>query len=78
MNQCIITIVEKSVLVTFNNVVKKGTIEVWKMVGNYAPVFKKEIANTNFENMIINLNKGKYRFEIVMDGQQISKTININ
>ncbi len=78
MNQYIINIVEKSVLVTFNEVVKNGIIEVWNIVGKSTPVYTKEIQNTNFENLPLNLNKGKYRFEILIDGQQISKIININ
>ena len=78
MNQYIINIVEKSVLVTFNEVVKKGIIEVWGTNGKSTLVYTKEIQNTNFENLSLNLDKGKYRFEILIDGQQISKIININ
>lgn len=78
MNQYIINIVEKSVLVTFNEVVEKGIIEVWDVIGNNDSIYTKEIKNTNFENLPLNLNKGKYRFEILIDGQQISKIININ
>lgn len=78
MNQCIITIIEKSVLVTFVEVVKKGSIEVWSIVGKSTSVYTKEIQHTNFENLPLNLGKGKYRIEILMDGQQITKTININ
>ena len=78
MNQCIITIIEKSVLVTFNEVIEKGSIKVSKTNGNYATVCKKEIVNTNFENLSLNLDKGKYRVEILIDGQQVSKIININ
>ncbi len=78
MNQYIINIVEKSVLVTFNEVVEKGIIEVWDVIGNNDSIYTKEIKNTNFENLPLNLNKGKYRFEILIDGQQVSKIININ
>jgi len=78
MNQYIINIVEKSVLVTFNEVVEKGNIEVWNIVGESTLVYTKEIHNTNFESLPLNLDKGKYRFEILIDGQQITKTININ
>ncbi len=78
MNQYIINIVEKSVLITFNEVVEKGIIEVWRVVGESAAIYTKEIQNSNFENLPLNLDKGKYRFEIIIDGQQISKIININ
>lgn len=78
MNQYIINIVEKSVLITFNEVVEIGVIEVWSLVGKSTLVYTKEIHNTNFENLPLNLDKGKYRIEIFIDGQQISKTININ
>ncbi|MFK5855296.1 MAG: hypothetical protein QM503_04130 [Bacteroidota bacterium] len=78
MNQCIINVVEKSVFIAFNQIVKKGLIEVWMINGKDIPVFSKDILNTNFENLKVNLEKGKYRLEIKMDGQQITKTININ
>ena len=78
MNQYIINIVEQSVLVTFNEVVKKGSIEVWNTNRKGALVYTKEIQNTNFENLPLNLSKGKYRFELLIDGQQISKIINIS
>ena len=78
MNQCIINVVDKSLFVAFNQIVEKGSIEVWDMDGNGKPLSKKEVINTNFENLNLPLNKGKYRLEILMDGQQISKTININ
>jgi len=78
MNQCIINIVNKSVLVTFNQVVEKGIIEVWSINGKNILVYTSEINNTNFENLILNLNKGKYKVDIFIDGQQITKTININ
>ncbi len=78
MNQYIINIVEKSVLVTFNEVVEEGSIEVWSVNKKSTPVYTKEIQNTNFESLPLNLDKGKYRFEILIDGHQISKIININ
>lgn len=78
MNQCIINVVEKSVFIAFNQIVEKGLIEVWKINGTNKPVYKKEVVNTNFENLNENLEKGKYRIEILIDGEQITKTININ
>lgn len=78
MNQCIINIVEKSLFVTFNQIVVKGIIEVWKINGNEKPLIKKEVINTNFESINIEFIRGKYRLEILIDGQQITKTININ
>lgn len=78
MNQCIINVVEKSVFIAFDQIVEKGIIEVWKINSTDKPVYKKEVVNTNFENFNENLEKGKYRIEILIDGEQISKTININ
>ncbi len=78
MNQCIINIVDKSLFVAFNQIIEKGSIEVWDIDGNVKPLSKKEVINTNFENLNLPLSKGKYRLEIIMDGQHISKTININ
>lgn len=78
MNQCIINVVEKSVFIAFNQIVQKGLIEVWKINGKDTPVCRRDILNTNFENIKVGLEKGKYRLEILMDGQQITKTININ
>ena len=78
MNQFIINIVEKSVLLTFDQVVERGSIEIWSTKGKNTLVYTKEIQKTNFENLRLNLEKGKYRFEIFFDGLQISKSININ
>jgi len=78
MNQCIINVVEKSVFVAFEQIVKKGSIEVWNLDGDNRPLTKKTVVNTNFENLNLQLEKGKYKVEILMDGQQITKTININ
>ena len=50
MNQYIINIVEKSVLVTFNEVVEKGIIEVWNIIEEgtlvYIKKFKIQISKT--------------------------------
>lgn len=78
MNQCIISIVESSVFIAFNQIVKNGFIEVWKISEIDCPVCKLELLNTNFEDLKVDLNKGKYRFEILMDGQHITKSIKIN
>ena len=78
MNQCIINVVEKSVFIAFNQIVDKGAIEVWQINGKNTPVCQIEILNTNFEDLKVNLEKGKYRLEIQIDGQQIVKTIDIN
>ncbi len=78
MNQCIINVVEKSVFIAFNQIVEKGSIEVWDIESNVKPLSKKEVVKTNFENLNLPFSKGKYRLEIIMDGQHISKTININ
>ena len=78
MNQCIINVVDKSVFVAFNQIVEKGIIEIWSTKDSDKPLAKKIFINTNFENMNLPYSKGKYRLEIEIDGQQISKTININ
>ena len=78
MNQCIVNVVKKSIFVAFTQIVEKGSIEIWNFRDDSYPVGKKEVLNTNFENLNLELNKGKYRLEILMDGQQITKTININ
>jgi len=78
MNQCIINIVEKSLFVAFNQIVEKGSIEVWNIDGSGKPLCKKDVINTNFQNLNLPTNKGKYKLEILMDGQQITKTINVN
>ncbi len=78
MNQCIINVVEKSVFIAFNQIVEKGSIEVWALDKSDKPLSKKKVINTNFENLKLPFNKGKYRLEILMDGHQVTKTININ
>jgi len=78
MNQCIVNVVEKSVFVAFKQIVEKGSIEVWNIETVGQQITRKEVYNTNFENLSLKLERGKYKVEITMDGQQITKTININ
>jgi arginine deiminase len=78
MNQCIINVVDKSIFIAFEQIVEKGSIEVWNTEGNKDAVAKREILNSNFENLCLKLKRGKYKVEISIDGQQIIKTININ
>ncbi len=77
MNQCIINIIEKSVFVAFTQIVVKGSIEVWSLEGDEEPIITKDVLGTNFESINLQLEKGKYKLEITMDGEHISKTINI-
>jgi hypothetical protein len=78
MNQCIVNVIEKSVFVTFNKIVKNGCIEVWSMDENISLLTKKEIRDTNSTNLNTNAKKGKYRLEINFDNHQIIKFISIN
>ena len=78
MNYCIVNVVEKSVFVAFKQIVEKGSIELWDIEEDGQQITKKDVFNTNFENLELKLKRGKYKLEITMDGQQITKTININ
>ncbi len=77
MNQCIINIIEKSVFVAFTQIVEKGSIEVWNLKGDEEPIIIQDVLRTNFESINLQLEKGKYKLEITMDGKRISKTISI-
>jgi len=78
MNQCIINVVEKTVFVAFKQIVERGSIELWDIDDDGRRITKKDVSNTNFENLKLKLKRGKYKVEITMDGHQITKTININ
>jgi len=65
-------------MITFNQIVRSGKIEVSSQHSDNKILYMKEIFNTNFEKLNFSLVKGKYRLEIVMDGEYITKTININ
>jgi len=65
-------------MITFNQIVRSGKIEVSSQHSDNKILYMKEIFNTNFEKLNFSLVKGKYLLEIVMDGEYITKTININ
>jgi len=48
-------------------VVEKDTIDVRCSNGKNTLVYTMEIQNLNFETLPLNLDKGKYRFEIFVD-----------
>ncbi|NQU33395.1 MAG: hypothetical protein HQ521_09190 [Bacteroidetes bacterium] len=78
MNQCIINVVDKMVFLAFNEIVEEGKIEVLSMDGDTKSLFKLEIKKTNFTNLRLPSKKGRYKLEIEIDGQHITKSININ
>lgn len=78
MNTCLINIIEKTIVVTFNQIVGKGEIVIYNPKENGEPLAIKKITNTNFESITLKKNKGKYRLEINIDNHQIIKFININ
>ena len=78
MNQCIINVVDKMVFLAFNEIVKDGKVEVLSIDGDKTPLMKKDIKKTNFTNLRLPSIKGKYKLEIDVDGQHITKSININ
>ena len=78
MNQCLINVVERTVFIAFIEVVGNGSIEICKLSGDDFPKYTLELVNTNFENLTADFTKGKYRFEVTMDGHQLTKIININ
>jgi len=78
MNHCIVNVVEKTVFVAFKQIVEKGSIELWHTGEDERQITKMNVFNTNFENLKLKLKRGKYKVEIIMDGHQITKTININ
>ncbi len=78
MNQCIINVVDKMVFLAFNEIVNKGKVEVIKMDGEVRSLMKLDIHKTNFTNLKLPSEKGKYKLEIDIDGEHITKSVNIN
>jgi hypothetical protein len=78
MNQCIINVVDKMVFLAFNEIVEAGKVDVVRVGDDLKSLVKKEIINTNFTNLLLPSKKGRYKLEIVIDGQHITKLININ
>ncbi len=66
------------VFLAFNEIVKDGKIEVLSMNGDKTPLMKQVIKKTNFTNLRLPSIKAKYKLEIDIDGQHITKSININ
>ncbi len=77
MNQCIVNVIGKSIFVTFNKIVKNGSIEIWSMGNNIGLLEQKEIENTNFTNFNVKDQKGKLKLEIISDNEKISRIINV-
>jgi len=78
MNQCLVNIVGDMVFITFNQVVKSGSVELWDYDNKTKPVTQSNIHNTNFVNLDAPSVNGKYRLEIIADGEHFSKPISIN
>jgi len=77
MNQCIISIVGKTVSVTFKQIVREGSIEIKCLNGLQKPEFNKVFVNTNFESLNLKNQTGSYQIKVKMDGEHIIKTIHI-
>jgi len=78
MNSCIVNVINKSVFIVFNQIVRNGYIEVLSMNGDMNSIIKKEIKNTNSTDFNTKAKKGKYKLEMNIDNHQIIKFININ
>lgn len=78
MNQCIVNIVGHMIFIAFNQIVESGFVEIWQKGNKISPMIRNTFTQTNFINMDIPPVKGKYRIEIEMDGQHITKAITIN
>jgi len=78
MSQCLVNIVGQVVYITFNQVVALGTVEVWQSERRKDPVLKTVFEKTNFINVKLPELKARYHLEIVVDGEHISRIININ
>lgn len=78
MSQCIVNIVGQVVYITFNQIVAVGTVEVWESDRRKDPVLKTAFEKTNFINIKLPQVKARYHLEIAVDGEHISRIININ
>ena len=66
------------VFLAFIEIVEDGKVEVLSLDGDKTPLIEQEIKKTNFTNLRLPSIKGKYKLEINIDGQHITKSININ
>ncbi len=66
------------IFIAFNQIVESGFVEVWQKENKISPLTRTTFRQTNFINMDIHSAKGKYRIEIEVDGQYITKFITIN
>lgn len=66
------------VFLTFNEIVEEGKVEVLSLDGDKKQLMKQQIKKSNFTNLSLPSLKGKYKLDIEIDGQHITKSININ
>ncbi len=64
--------------ITFNEIVEQATVSIWDSQNEQRPLVEKTINNSNFENIDFNFGKGVYRFDIIINGKLITKTIRNN
>lgn len=78
MNQCIINVLEKAILIVFEEIIQKGSILVWSIDKTPSLIYRHEMVNTNFINLDIKDYKGKVKIDILTNNEKTSRIININ
>ena len=77
MNQCLLNIIEGMVLITFNEVVEKGSVIIRNVENDYDLILQEEITKTNFKNIDCQHMKGRYKIEISTGKEQFFRIVNI-
>jgi hypothetical protein len=76
MNQCIISVKQKTIYTSFLKVVKSGRMKIFN--DNNKVICEKDFSDTIFFRMEAKIPSGKYNVVLLLDGQIITKTIAIS
>jgi len=76
MNQCIISVKQKTIYTSFLKVVKNGRMKIFDDKNKV--ICEKDFSDTNFFRMEAKIPSGKYSVLLLLDDQIITKTIAIS
>jgi len=76
MNQSVIHIINKKIFVSFEKIVRAGSIQLKDKTGRVI-ILEKGIQDSNFLQIEFNQPAGSYRLEMLIDNIKSSRKINI-
>ncbi len=76
MNQCIISVKQKTIYTSFLKVVKSGRMKIFD--DSNKVICEKDFSDTNFFRMEAKIPSGKYNVVLLLDDQIITKSIAIS